>query len=510
MNAAGYVRVSTEEQAREGYGLAAQEQAMRAYCQAQGWELVEVYADAGRSGKSMRGRDDLARLLEDAGAGRFQRVVFWKLDRLARNLRDLLEICDGLEALGVGIVSVQEAIDTGTATGRMIRNVLGALAEFERETIVERIKAGLAEKARQGELLGPIPLGYRRADPEEEIDGKKPKGAIIADELTAPLVREAFTRYSTGNYSLRDMAGWAARVGLRSTEGNLLDRLSIHKLLQNVAYVGQVTYHSRQGGGVVAKGKHPPIVDAALFAQVQETLTGRRGHWPPARPFGREPYPLSGVAICGYDAAPLVGVKSTNRGERYMRCSTAHRQGRHACRQPMVRAELLEDQVAAYVGGMRLSVEYLGEVVAELRSRRRPSEDKDEASRLKRELERWHRLFVLGEIDEARLKAETAPLKRALAEMERPQEVLDVERAVNLLRNMGRLWAESPRHLQREFTREVFGRIVVEGPQVTAITPKPAYAPLFLLDRRERFDGKLEKLGVVWLPEQDSNLQPSG
>src|SRR3990172_4009327 len=72
------------------------------------------------------------------GAGRFQRVIFWKLDRLARNLRDLLDICDGLEALEVGIVSIQEAIDTGTAAGRMIRSFLGAVAEFEREVITER------------------------------------------------------------------------------------------------------------------------------------------------------------------------------------------------------------------------------------------------------------------------------------------------------------------------------------------------------------------------------------
>ncbi|HXG36455.1 MAG TPA: hypothetical protein VNL15_05755, partial [Dehalococcoidia bacterium] len=71
----------------------------------------------------------------------------------------------------------------------------------------------------------------------------------------------------------------------------------------------------------------------------------------------------------------------------------------------------------------------------------------------------------------------------------RPQEVLDVERAVNCLRDMGSLWAQSPRRQQREFVREVFERMVVEGPELASITPKPLYAPLFVLDRRERFDG---------------------
>lgn len=251
MRAVGYLRVSTTEQAREGYSLSAQQQAVRAYCQAHGWELVESYADAGRSGKSLQGRDELARLLEDAQAGNFERVVFWRLDRLGRNLRDLLDICDRLEVSGVGVVSIQEAIDTGTAAGRMIRNIMGALAEFERETVVKRIKAGMTEKARQGKIVGPLPLGYRRDS----------EGAIVTEPATASLVRAAFDRYATGRYSLRDMTQWAAEIGLRSTERNPLDRLSISKVLTNPTYCGQVAFHQRRGGGIVAKGNHPAIVD---------------------------------------------------------------------------------------------------------------------------------------------------------------------------------------------------------------------------------------------------------
>lgn len=116
--AAGYARVSTEEQARDGYSLAAQERKIRAYREAMGWELVDVFADAGRSGKGLRGREGITRLLEGSSSGRFERLIFVKLDRLARNLRDLLQICDRLESEGVGIVSVEESIDTATAGGR--------------------------------------------------------------------------------------------------------------------------------------------------------------------------------------------------------------------------------------------------------------------------------------------------------------------------------------------------------------------------------------------------------
>lgn len=477
--AAIYVRVSTEEQARDGYGLAAQEQSARAYCQAQGWELVDVYRDAGRSGKSVRGREALRELLDRAKAGQFERVVFWKLDRLGRNLRDLLEICEQLEGADVAIVSVQEAIDTGTPSGRMIRNVLGSLAEFERDIIVDRIKAGLAEKARQGELLGPLPIGYQRDD----------SGSVIPD-ATAPLICDAFVRYASGRYSLRDMAAWAAGVGLLSREGNPLDRLSIRKILTNATYAGHVHYHSRRGGGVVATGSHSPLVDADLFATVQATLARRRRRVAPARPFGREPYPLSGTAICGSCGAPLLGCASTVLGKyryRHMRCSTAQRRGREACEQPMVRAETLETQIGSYLTGMQLPQACIDEVVEELRSRTRAGTGVLETRRLKRELDRWQRLFVLGEISEDRYLREAERLKELLQQAEKDPRQLDLECAADYLRNVGDLWQQSPRQLQRDFVREIFQTIVVERDEVSAITPRLPYVPLFVVDRRERF-----------------------
>ena len=483
MRASGYCRVSTEEQAREGYGLPAQEQAIRAYCQAQGWELTELYVDAGISGKSRRGRDALARLLADAEAGRFERVVFWKLDRLGRNLRDLLAISDQLEALSVGIVSIQESIDTGTAAGRMMRNILGSLAEFEREATAERIKAAAAAKAKGGELVGPLPIGYRREE----------RGQVVLDPATAPLIRETFDRYATGRYSLREMGQWAARVDLRSAEGNPLDRLSVRKILTNISYTGQVAYRRRQGGGVVAKGRHPALVEQAVFDRVQKALATRR-YAPPQKPFGREPYPLSTVAICSSYKAPMLGSATIVAGKyryRHMRCSTAQRRGKEACRQPMVRAEVLEGQLAAYLGDMRLPPEYLGAVVEELRQRRKAVAKPDQRPQLERKLERWRRLFVMDDIDEERYRREMLPLRRQLSELERnDSEPLDVERAVSYLRDVGSLWAESPRPMQREFVREVFQRIVVEGKEIASLTPQPLYAPLFVIDRRERFDGR--------------------
>jgi hypothetical protein len=153
----------------------------------------------------------------------------------------------------------------------------------------------------------------------------------------------------------------------------------------------------------------------------------------------------------------------------------------------MVKAEPLERQIAHYVSGMRLPPQYVDGVAEELRQRQSPSVD---VAKLRREIERWRRLYVLGEIDERRLKRELTPLKGRLADADRP--LVDIHRALSYLRDVGSLWAESPRHLQREFVHEVFDRIEVEGPDIMAITPKDTFSLLFAIDRRERYGGVME------------------
>ena len=495
MRVGGYIRVSTEEQASEGYSLAAQEEAIRAYAKAHGWEIVQVYADAGRSGKSLKGREALVALLADAEAGAFDRLIFWKLDRLARNLRDLLQVSDRLEAAGVGIVSIQESIDTGTASGRMMRNVIGSLAEFEREVIIERISVGIQQKARQGRIVGPVSLGYNRDE----------RGDLEPNEL-APLVREAFELYATGRCSLRDLTRWAFQRGLRSRNGNPLDRLSIRKLLLNPVYAGDVSYHKREGGGIVARDCHEAIVPREIFERVQRQLERRRYEGDGKTWGNREPYPLTGVAICGSCGKRMVGCRATKRQLRYMRCSTTARVGRDACCQPMIRADLMEGQLRDYLAGMRLPIEVLEEVIGELRNRRN-ARAHDERPSIQRQIEGWRRLFVMGEIDEARFRTETAPLHRQLTDLDASEQPLDVERALQLLRSVDDLWHHDDRHGQREFITEVFTRVVVEGPYVVEIMPKAGYEALFIVDREERFGGEW---GVVWLPDQDSNLEPTG
>src|SRR5580765_1266228 len=147
MKAAIYARVSTLDQEPEN-----QLQELRRYIEARGWLAVE-YVDRGVSGAKDR-RPALDQLVADATRRHFDVLVCWRLDRLGRNLRHLILFLDELQAVGIGFVTLGEGIDTTSPTGRLVLHVLGAIAEFERERVRERVLAGLARAKAHGQQLG--------------------------------------------------------------------------------------------------------------------------------------------------------------------------------------------------------------------------------------------------------------------------------------------------------------------------------------------------------------------
>jgi DNA invertase Pin-like site-specific DNA recombinase len=204
MKAIGYVRVSTEKQADFGVSLEAQAEKVRAMAVVQGAELAEVIVDAGESAKSLN-RPGMSRLMSLVDAGAVDTVIIAKLDRLTRSVKDLAELLERFTRRGVSLVSVAESLDTGTAAGRLVLNIMTAVSQWEREAIGERTRDAMHHKRASGERVGTVPFGYRmaadglhlEADPAEQviisrIRELKAAGHTtrrIADELT----RQGFT-----------------------------------------------------------------------------------------------------------------------------------------------------------------------------------------------------------------------------------------------------------------------------------------------------------------------------
>lgn len=221
-----YVRVSSEGQAEDGVSLAAQRARVEAYAVAMDLELVAVEEDAGFSAKTISGRRGLARALAALEEGRADGLLVAKLDRLTRSVRDLGHLVDRYFASRWSLVSVSDSIDTRTAAGRLILNVLTSVAQWEREATAERTREALAHLKAEGVKIGGEAFGWRRSDALDE-DGRRV--IVLDDEEVATIVRICQLRASGA--SLRTIALALNAESRKTKRGGRWDATTVRKIL---------------------------------------------------------------------------------------------------------------------------------------------------------------------------------------------------------------------------------------------------------------------------------------
>jgi putative DNA-invertase from lambdoid prophage Rac len=193
MKAAIYARVSTLD---KGQDTEVQLRDLRSYAQARGWVIAGEYVDKGQSGAKDR-RPELDRLMKDVRKRKVDLILCWRLDRLGRSLKHLILTLDELQSVGVGFVSYNENLDLTTSTGRLMFQLLGAFAEFERNLIKERVKAGLANAKAKGAKLG-------RPSPEfdeDELIRLRKSGVTIRGIAERLNLRKSFVHKTLSNHS---------------------------------------------------------------------------------------------------------------------------------------------------------------------------------------------------------------------------------------------------------------------------------------------------------------------
>ncbi len=179
MRAIGYVRVSTDKQADHGVSLEAQEAKIRAMAVVQGVEIDELIVDGGESAKNLD-RPGMERLLALVDGRKVQTVIIAKLDRLTRSVKDLAVLLERFQRRGVSLVSVAESLDTGSAAGRLVINIMTAVSQWEREAIGERTKDAMQFKKSNRECVGNIEYGFRRAPDGEHVEPEPGEQAALA------------------------------------------------------------------------------------------------------------------------------------------------------------------------------------------------------------------------------------------------------------------------------------------------------------------------------------------
>jgi site-specific DNA recombinase len=358
-----YLRVSTKDQAErggegEGFSIPAQREACKRKATALGAVIVDEFVDRGESAKTAD-RPELQRMLHSIAAEPVQYVIVHKVDRLARNRVDDVQINVALRATGATLVSCTENIDE-TPSGALMHGIMSSIAEFYSRNLANEVIKGSTQKAIAGGTNGKAPTGYLNV---RKYDNGIENRTVEVDPVRGPLMTWAFEAYSTGEWSVRTLLDEVTERGLDTTASpsnpsKPLVPSHFHRLLRNPYYKGIVSYR-----GVEYPGRHEPLVTEDVWDRVQAVLTSQMNSGELVR---EHPHYLKGTVFCGQCGSRLVVTHAKGRRGTvypYFMCIGRH-QKRTDCKQ---RAILIE-RVEALVEDHYKTIQPFDELVSEIRS----------------------------------------------------------------------------------------------------------------------------------------------
>ena len=303
-----YPRVSTEMQV-DGYSLEGQKNCLRRFAEREEMIIVDVYEDAGKSGKSIEGRPAFQKMLSDIQNGlEIEYILVYKLSRFGRNAADILNSLEFVQSYGINLICIEEGIDSSQTSGKLLISVLSAVAEIERENIIEQTMNGRREKARQGGWNGGFaPYGYRLEDNQ-----------LFIEETEAEAIRIIFDKFANSDMGMGKIAKYLNLQGIKKIprQNGILETWSaslIGRIIDNPVYCGKIAYGRRTREKVkgtkneykqvhvedfiLEDGQHEAIIDEELWqkAHTKRTATGIK---PPSKTGKDRVHLLTGILKC--------------------------------------------------------------------------------------------------------------------------------------------------------------------------------------------------------------------
>lgn len=406
-----YLRVSTTEQAQEGYSIQAQEQNGSDYAKRMSYDVVKVFADEGESGKSTKNRLAYQRMMEEAKKETFDLLVIWKLTRLGRNMLDILNTVEILLAHNVGLYSISEQFDVTTSSGKLMLQLLGSFGEFERNQISENVQMTMKSLVRdQKRYAGGRRLGYISGI---DGDGKK---QLIVEPKEAQLVQLIYTKYLSGQ-GYRAIANELNQLGYHTVKGNTFSTTAVKDILHNKIYGGYLEYaryvdwdsKRRKGKNprpILVKGTHEPLISEETYHAVQERLDleSKQPNWTHT---GENV--LTGLLRCPECGAAMAASNVTNtlkdgtkKRIRYYSCSVFRNKGASVCHANSIRADVAEKFVAERLKEMVQQPAILERVIQSLNEERirqvQPLKQEQQVVKLEKQktvetIEKWQKVL---------------------------------------------------------------------------------------------------------------------
>lgn len=412
MRVAAYIRVSTDEQAEKGNSLNEQGERLDAYCKVMGWPKPKLYTDDGYSAGTLK-RPYLEKLLNDVEDNKIDILITTKLDRLTRSLYDLLNTLKFLEKNKCQYVSATENFDTTTAAGRMVLQLLGVFAEFERGRTSERVQDNMISLAKNtSKALSRPCFGYDIVD-----------GYYKINEEEAQHVLHMFDLAENG-YGTRTIAKDLNDLNVLTKSGKLWDSTNVRRILKTETIAGvRITNKRKKEDGktvmrqkeewIIKKNNHPAIIDFERFDRIQGILDSRKRN---KRHAENETYLLTGVLICGHCGRNMKG--ATARHSRPDKQYTYHRYMcssyvlNYGCKHHFAHRDVIETEVIQMV--KRIAESSTSEFNIKVTSKSVKDETKETElllDRLGQQMQRQIEAHSKGLIEDEDLKASTERVK---------------------------------------------------------------------------------------------------
>ena len=408
----------------DGYSLDAQKARMKAYADYNDYEIVGTYEDAGKSGKSIKGRLEFNRMMENIKSGKdgVSFVLVFKLSRFGRNAADVLSTLQIMQDFGVNLICVEDGIDSSKDAGKLMISVLSAVAEIERENIRVQTMEGRIQKACEGKWNGGFaPYGYQLVDGELQIN-----------EEEAAAIRVIFEQYVTTDIGPNGVAKYLENHGIRKIQRQngknpLFDAHLIRLILKNPVYCGKIAYGRRktekvhgtrndyhlveQDNYILVDGQHDAIIEKDVWQAAQVKLISQAKKYEHVnRGKDTKTHLLSGIVRCPVCGAGMYGNKSIKRKKDgtkykdfyYYGCKHRTMTRGHKCDyKKQIREELLDDAVAEVIAKLVSNPKFAAMMHEKIGSKVNTAAIDEELADYERQLRQYYavKLKLVEEID---------------------------------------------------------------------------------------------------------------
>lgn len=477
-NALIYCRVSTEEQAREGYSLDAQERFCRTYAEQNGFRVLGTYRDEGKSGTSLD-RPALKDLLDRCQReDRIDTILVQETDRLARNTKDHLTIKAILKKAGVRLISIAQPMLDDSPEGNMIDTILASVNQFQSDINGRKIKKGHQEKFEEGWWPSWAPLGYRNVTLEESVGDKKAMRIIEEDPGQWPLLKEGFQLYLTGSHSIDEIRDILTQKGFRSKYGKEVSHSIMAYTIRNPFYAGIMRWNGQE-----RVGKHKPMISVQEHKRILQIIDSHNLNACRRR---KHDFILRGFVFCKVCGQRYTAERHLLKNKAYYHCATMKK---HSNRGQNIEVAKLEHEIEEHFKGIEFSQEFISLVVAkvkalyqarkeELGGQKQTLRNQKMALEKKRDIVEA-KLFsgVISDDDFARnrmkLRGELEQIQNQIDDLDCQREFdIDViEEVLKLTRDIHKAYVEASANLKRQYLALFWERFVVQDRKIVEAIP---------------------------------------